>query len=66
MPSTLDLAWHHGSLVATGPVSSRGFARPPSDKLGRRSGKVMPHSLALYRSALVAKESVFIHGPIID
>lgn len=61
MPSTLDLAWHRGSLVAT--VSSRGFARPPSDKLGCRSGKVMPHSLALYRSAFVAKELVFIHGP---
>lgn len=51
MPSTLDLAWHHDSLVATGPVSSRGLARPPSDKLGRRSGKVMPRGLALCRSA---------------
>lgn len=63
MPSTLELEWHHGSLVATGTVSSRGFARPPSDKLGRRSGKVMPHGLALYRSAFVAKELAFIHGP---
>lgn len=62
MPSTLDLAWHHGFLVATGPVSSRGLARPPSDKLGHRSGKVMPHSLALCRSASVAKELAFIHG----
>lgn len=63
MLSTLDLAWHHCSLVATGPVGSRGFARPPSEKLGRHSGKVMPQSLTLYRSELVAKGLAFVHGP---
>ncbi len=62
MPSTLDLALHHRFLVATRPVSSRGFARPPSDKLGCRSGKVMPRSLARYRSASVAKELAFSAG----
>ncbi len=66
MPSTLDLAWQPGSLVAPRPVSSRGFARPPSDRLGCCSGKVMPRSLTLYRSPSVAKELVYSVSLTID
>lgn len=60
-PTTLDSARRRGSLGAMGPCQLQG-ALPGhrlTDKLGHRSGNVMPHSL--HTSLSVAKELAFIH-----